>query len=80
MRLHFSKLLLSALPETLLPSHLPTSLSGIAGKTINGTPLEETSAQEAELSATPATVLAVGEYLVGDTEDTLLNGHPDIRY
>lgn len=25
-------------------------------------------------------VFAVGEYLVGDAEDSLLNGHPDIRY
>lgn len=29
---------------------------------------------------TNARVLVVGEYLIGDAEDTLLNGHPDIRY
>ncbi|TGE20520.1 hypothetical protein E5K00_21235 [Hymenobacter aquaticus] len=32
----------------------------------------------AETSA--AMVYAVGEYVVGDADDTLLNGHPDIRY
>ncbi|MCB2409260.1 hypothetical protein [Hymenobacter lucidus] len=33
-----------------------------------------------EAAAASAAVFAVGEYLVGDAEDTLLNGHPDIRY
>jgi hypothetical protein len=27
-----------------------------------------------------AKVFAVGDYLVGDAEDELLSGHPDIRY
>ncbi|WP_165370463.1 hypothetical protein [Hymenobacter persicinus] len=35
-----------------------------------------------EPPATPdcPAVYAVGEYRVGDAEDELLNGHPDIRY
>ncbi|WP_157807713.1 hypothetical protein [Hymenobacter chitinivorans] len=43
-------------------------------------PSPASMAPEAEPAAPVARVLAVGEYLVGDAEDTLLNGHPDIRY
>ncbi|OUJ73370.1 hypothetical protein [Hymenobacter crusticola] len=25
-------------------------------------------------------VFALGDYLIGDTEDNMLSGHPDIRY
>jgi len=27
-----------------------------------------------------ANVFAVGDYLIGDADDGMLNGHPDIRY
>jgi hypothetical protein len=38
------------------------------------------AASEGSEGATTAAVFAVGDYLVGDAEDSLLNGHPDIRY
>ncbi|WP_262712962.1 hypothetical protein [Hymenobacter elongatus] len=31
-------------------------------------------------TTTAGIVFVVGEYVVGDAEDMLLNGHPDIRY
>ncbi|UOQ54362.1 hypothetical protein [Hymenobacter cellulosivorans] len=78
--LHFLKLLLSALPKSILPNPSPSSFSDPEEMKVSGAPASALASQEAELSSSPARVLAVGEYLVGDAEDTLLNGHPDIRY
>ena len=40
---------------------------------------EPDEAPARDAGAAPA-IFVVGDYTVGDSEDELLNGHPDIRY
>ncbi|WP_345071804.1 hypothetical protein [Hymenobacter fastidiosus] len=43
-------------------------------------PKGATQIEDPAVASGSSTVLAVGDYLVGDTEDEGLSGHPDIRY
>ncbi|WP_188812723.1 hypothetical protein [Hymenobacter cavernae] len=46
----------------------------------SGTTLSGLGPQRPFHTKPTANVFAVGDYLIGDADDGMLNGHPDIRY
>lgn len=63
-----SLLLAAFVPNTVAPTE-PVEPAGLVEQTVSVSQLPSNKY-----------VVAVGDYLVGDTDDMLLSGHPDIRY
>ncbi|MCB2380078.1 hypothetical protein LGH70_20960 [Hymenobacter sp. BT635] len=78
LQLHFPKYYLFALSNYTTQDDSLAVPPGLPEKTTATPAGRATAARPADNKA--AAVYSVGDYRVGDTEDTLLNGHPDIRY
>ena len=70
-------------PTSTVPATIPLSVVTDASVASGPTVSASTSGYISEHPAYgkySTTVFALGDYIIGDTDDNMISGHPDIRY